>query len=62
MSDEREAEAWNAAIEAMESAEVVIPVRLVPSRRRRGVGSMVGAVLSAVVALLFGVLLGRAHR
>ena len=49
-------------MEAMERAEVLIPARVVASRRRPGSRSMVGRVVSVVVALLFGVLLGRRHR
>lgn len=64
VSDEREARAWNAAIEALERAEVLIPARLTrprPRRNRPGVRIFGGAV-SAVLVLLLSVLLGRRPR
>jgi hypothetical protein len=62
VSDEREAKAWNAEMEALERAEVLIPARLVRPRRNRPGLTIFGTAMSAVLVLLFSVLLGRQPR
>jgi hypothetical protein len=62
MSDEREAEAWDAGIEALERAEVMIPAHLARPRRSRPGRTIFGAAVSAVLVLLFSVLLGHQPR
>jgi len=62
VSDEREAKAWDAAMEALERAEVLIPARLVQPRRVRPVLTIFAGATSVVLVLLFSVLLGHQAR
>lgn len=62
VSDEREARAWHAAIEALERAEVLVPARLARPRRNRPGATIFRTAMSAVLVLLLSVLLGHRPR
>lgn len=60
--DDDSTRAWNEAVEALERAEAIVPARLTRLARNRGRRSVFATVVSAVLVMLFSVLLGRPRR